>query len=153
MVRIDGAKLAHTFRRSSTDEDGTGTNTTIEHASIHQKCAPQLTALSHKKKIDLTGIGSRPNTILLDFLKCYTKEHAKTTNIGAGAPVSSSSEGGGNSNKDNPDTCRSVEKAYTSCHLSVMGTGNYNGHKQCGDPLQEWLDCCLMTKKGRTPPR
>ena len=149
MVRLDGAKLAHTFRRSSTD--GTGT-TIVDDASIHPKCAPQLTALSHKKKIDLTGIGSRPNTILLDFLKCYTKEHAKTTNIGAGAPVSSSSEGGGNSNKDNPDTCRSVEKAYNNCHLSVMGTGNYNGHKQCGDPLQEWLDCCLMTKKGRTPP-
>ena len=151
MVRIDGVKLAHTFRRSSTDEDGTGT-TTVDDVIIHQKCAPQLTALSHKKKIDLTGIGSRPNTILLDFLKCYTKGHAKTTNIVAGAGAFSSSERGGIPNKER-DTCRSVEKAYNNCHLSVMGTGNYNGHKQCGDPLQEWLDCCLMTKTGRIPPR
>lgn len=96
-------------------------------------------------------IGSRPNNILLDFLKCYTKVQAKK-NVETQAL---SSNGGGvhvHVHDNDKDTCRSVEKSYNNFHLSVIGTGNYNGHKQCGDQLQDWLECYVITK-GRTQPR
>jgi len=93
-------------------------------STSNSKCEKLLKALSKKKSIPLTAIGSRSNNLLVDFLKCHTKVLSK-------------------------DYCKPVEKVYKGCHSSVMGTGNYNGAKDCGNELQEWMECCMKMEIGR----
>jgi len=98
----------------------------VEGPTIHEdlrevvqggRCETHLEAVHKKKTIDLAAIGSRPNNLLLAFLKCH---------------------------KVIQSDCKDYIKAYTKCHGSVMGTGNYNGQKHCGDELKKWLECATF---------
>ena len=84
-----------------------------------KRCQKVLASLSKQKSIPLDAIGSRSNNLLLEVLKCQTKVLARAR----------------------ASPCKTVEKSYSSCHASVMGTGNFKGKKHCGEELGEWLDC------------
>ena len=112
MTVVEGSKILKDF---------------ADFVESNPKCSKQFTAVSKKKHIDLEDIGSRPNNLMLEFLKCHTKVVQKT----------------------NQDTaCKGLEKSYLSCHASVMGTGNFNGQKHCGEQLKEWLECCSSSAAG-----
>ena len=95
---------------------GSKTHEDFRDSVSQTRCEKLLATLSKKKKINLQDIGSRSNNLLLDFLKCHTKLRRHN--------------------------CKTAEKLYGSCHASVMGTGNYNNQKDCGDELHQWLECC-----------
>jgi hypothetical protein len=37
--------------------------------------------------------------------------------------------------------CGDVERKYTLCHKSIMGTGEYEGRQDCGLELSAFFDC------------
>lgn len=88
----------------------------LEEATIEPKCQAYAKSISRKKSIDLEAIGTPTNNHLVDFLRCQAKARKKCTN---------------------------VEKAYAKCHSSVMGTGSFQGKKNCGEELEKFLDCAL----------
>ncbi|MGK3743089.1 MAG: hypothetical protein ACI90V_009945 [Bacillariaceae sp.] len=102
------------------------------NATIDEKCDKYLKLIKRKKKIDLEAIGSKQNNILLDLLRCQSKQQMSTTRMK------------NNSSNDNNNNCNNVEKLYTKCHCSVMGTGNFNGRKNCSEELKCFLDCVII---------
>jgi hypothetical protein len=44
------------------------------NATIDEKCDRYLKLIKRKKKIDLEAIGSKQNNILLDLLRCQSKQ-------------------------------------------------------------------------------
>ena len=87
----------------------------MEKIEATAKCQKYLTPILRKKKaIPLDSIGSPRNNQLLDFLYCQTKASK---------------------------TCKKADKAYRSCHASVMGTGSYDGRKHCADELEALFHC------------
>mmetsp|Transcript_16461 Transcript_16461/g.33832 ORF Transcript_16461/g.33832 Transcript_16461/m.33832 type:complete len:117 (-) Transcript_16461:1228-1578(-) len=106
--------------------DGRTIHGRFEESSRGSRCEKHLGALRKKKAIDLESIGSRPNNLLLEFLKCRNK-HQKSKN--------------GGENNDTNGPCGAIEKAHAGCHASVMGTGSFGGRRHCGNELGEWLGC------------
>ena len=104
------------------------------NATIDEKCDKYLKLIKRKKKIDLEAIGSEQNNILLDLLRCQSKQMMSTRRMTTDS---------NNSPNSNNNGCSNVEKVYTKCHSSVMGTGNFNGRKHCGQELQYFLDCVM----------
>ena len=94
----------------------TGSNIHESKDLIAPKCEKYLASIKRKKKIDLESIGSPPNNILLDLLRCQCK--AKKT-------------------------CKDVEKLYSKCHSSVMGTGSFGGRKNCAEELENLYRCAM----------
>jgi hypothetical protein len=88
------------------------------NATIDEKCDKYLKLIKRKKKIDLEAIGSKQNNILLNLLRCQSKQMSIRRMK--------------NDSNNNNNGCSNVEKFYTKCHSSVMGTGNFNGRKHCG---------------------
>jgi hypothetical protein len=84
---------------------------------IEGKCKKYLKAIKRKKKIDLEAIGSQQNNSLLDLLRCQSR--AMT------------------------GSCKDHEAKYSKCHSSVMGTGLYNGRKNCGEELEKFFGCIV----------
>jgi hypothetical protein len=90
----------------------------INEANIEQKCQKYLKPLARTKRtIDFKAIGSKSNNDLIDLLRCQGKTK--------GMP------------------CIDVEKAYAKCHTSVMGTGIYQGKKNCAEELEKLFSCAL----------
>lgn len=87
---------------------------TIEALDIDPKCQKYVAAIGRKKRVDLDAIGTPANNNVVEFLKCQTR----ATKL-----------------------CVDMNRAYEKCHSSVMGTGNYQGKKHCGEELEKLLDC------------
>lgn len=104
----------------------------IEGSLIHnskvldEKCKKYLKLIKKKKIVDLEAIGSKPNNDVLDLLRCQNKQMVRKIK-----------------NNIDANDCSNIEKMYTKCHSSVMGTGNFEGRKNCGDELQSFLDCTI----------
>jgi hypothetical protein len=90
----------------------------ISEATIEPKCQSFAKSILRKKKIDLESIGTKNNNLLVDFLRCQSKSRKHCTN---------------------------VEKEYAKCHGSVMGTGSFQGKKNCGEELEKLLNCALKS--------
>ena len=94
----------------------------VDGSSIHKssniagKCEKYLKPIKRKKKIDLQSIGNQQNNNLLDLLRCQCKAHK---------------------------SCKDVEKFYSKCHSSVMGTGSFEGRKNCGEELEKLFACAM----------
>lgn len=100
--------------------------------SIAPACAKHYKPLSKKKKrpIDTEAIGTPAYNVLLDLMKCQVKH----PNISGGDDGES---GVGGSAK----RCVKAEKRYAACHAAVMGVGNYNGRKHCGEEMERLYAC------------
>mmetsp|Transcript_7201 Transcript_7201/g.10672 ORF Transcript_7201/g.10672 Transcript_7201/m.10672 type:complete len:102 (-) Transcript_7201:2495-2800(-) len=96
-------------------------STKISSSSIAVKCEKYAKPLLKRKKIiDLDSIGNQQNNNLVDFLNCQCKALK---------------------------ACADVQKSYSNCHSSVMGTGSYVGRKNCGEELEKLLTCVLEAGK------
>mmetsp|Transcript_13709 Transcript_13709/g.15038 ORF Transcript_13709/g.15038 Transcript_13709/m.15038 type:complete len:109 (+) Transcript_13709:50-376(+) len=82
-------------------------------SSVSSKCTLQHKSIK-KKKINLSATGSPANNALVSFLRCQVKA---------------------------TKTCADFEKEYTLCHKSFMGTGSYNGKRECGEELEALYTC------------
>ena len=40
--------------------------------------------------------------------------------------------------------CKGIEKEYSLCHKSFMGTGSYKGKRHCGEELMALYQCVLQ---------
>ena len=90
---------------------------TIHNSTVIEgKCEKYLKSIKRKKKIDLRSIGYQQNNNLLDLLYCQCKVKKE---------------------------CKDVEKMYSKCHSSVMGTGSFNGRKSCGEELKNLFECAI----------
>jgi hypothetical protein len=86
---------------------------------IASKCQSEYNSIKKKKDISLQTTGDQKTNLLLNLLRCQVK--ATTAK-----------------------SCKEIEKEYTKCHQSFMGTGSYKGKKHCGDELQALYDCVLI---------
>eukprot|EP00536_Pseudo-nitzschia_multiseries_P006162 jgi/Psemu1/286277/fgenesh1_pg.128_\ len=121
-----GAETPHVEQQTASTAMDTATATATAppvrlRVPVPVPCEKYLAPLARKKKIDLEAIGSRPNNQLLDLLRCRVAK-IQTANA---------------------EDCRSLARAYASCHASVMGTGSFGGRKHCGAELSGYLDCVL----------
>uniref|UniRef100_A0A7S0C4A7 Uncharacterized protein n=1 Tax=Proboscia inermis TaxID=420281 RepID=A0A7S0C4A7_9STRA len=78
--------------------------------ALEPKCTPLVKPIK-RKRISLSNIGTPPNNILVDLLRCQCR--VKKT-----------------------ERCSSLVKSYSVCHGNVMGTGQYQGRSNCGDELE-----------------
>lgn len=85
----------------------------VKTTSFAPKCERFLAPIA-KKTIDLDQIGHQHNNSLLDLIRCQQKALK---------------------------ICATEEKKYSACHASVMGTGSYNGNKNCGAELELFMSC------------
>jgi len=91
----------------------------INPDDIAPRCAVKfLKPVVKLSKIDLDLIGNRKNNILLDLLRCQVRAEK---------------------------SCKLLHKRYESCHASVMGTGNFEGKKNCGAELEDLFQCALTS--------
>jgi len=86
-----------------------------EEDRIAPRCAKYAQSVQRLKSIDLDAIGDRKNNVLLDFLRCQVKAD-KTR-------------------------CQKESKLYENCHAGVMGIGNFEGRKNCGEELEVLYRC------------
>ncbi len=84
----------------------------------HAKCEKFLKKVMKAMPIEFKETGSRDNNLLVKFLQCQTKYQSN---------------------------CAKSKSMYQACHASFMGTGNFNGHTNCGVFLQEWYECIRKT--------
>ena len=101
--------------------------------SIAPACLKYYKPLSKKKKkpIDMDAIGTPTYNVLFDLMKCQVKHPNKTA----------SSNTNGDDVKAIKSSCIKVERAYSACHAAVMGVGNYNGSKHCGEQMERLFTC------------
>jgi hypothetical protein len=95
----------------------------VEEGRLHKsseavapKCQQFLSSIKRKQKIDLDAIGSQANNNLVDLLRCQCRAEK---------------------------ICKDIEKSYSKCHSSVMGTGSYAGRKTCSDELETLFNCAM----------
>jgi hypothetical protein len=107
------------------------TNNDLPHiTSIAPACHKHFNSLPKRKKkayIDTEAIGSPSYNILLDYLRCQVK-HPNTATDAA-------------TNLEKKKECVKLEKMYSACHMAVMGVGNYNGSKHCGEEMRQLFAC------------
>jgi len=72
--------------------------------------------------IDLEALGDPHYNNFLKFVKCQSK-----------------------STKEVP--CKLDEKAYDTCHTSIMGVGSYKGKKSCADEIKTLVACAMTGSK------
>ena len=89
---------------------------TIHNSTIELKCEKYLKSIKRKKNIDPQSIGSQHNNNLLDLMFCQSKTRK---------------------------SCKRVEKMYKDCHKSVMGTGSFEGRKNCGNEFMRLYECTI----------
>ena len=92
----------------------------------HDSCLKYYKPLSIKKKkqIDMNAIGTPTYNMLLDLLKCQVKHPNIITSDG-----------------DAKKSCAKAEKNYNACHAAVMGVGNFNGMRHCGEEMEKLNKC------------
>ena len=98
--------------------------------SISPSCHKFYNALPKRKKkaiIDTEAIGTPSYNVLLDFIRCQVKHPNATTD--------------GIIDTEKKKECVKLEKMYSACHMAVMGVGNYNGKKNCGEGLRDLIKC------------
>lgn len=78
--------------------------------------------------IDVKAIGTPSYNILLDFLRCQAK-HPNPTSPEAKVDEEKKKE------------CMKLAKMYSTCHMAVMGVGNYKGKKHCATEMTELFKC------------
>jgi hypothetical protein len=89
----------------------------INPEKVAPRCAAKyLKPVAKLSNIDLERIGDRKNNILLDLLRCQVKVEK---------------------------SCKPRQRSYELCHASVMGTGNFEGRKDCGKELESLFQCAL----------
>ena len=82
--------------------------------TVSPRCRDMLKKVSSKKSVDLTKTGDSRTNLLLNFLQCQVKA---------------------------TKTCMKEEKSYSNCHKSVMGTGSYDGRRDCGCEMEKLYYC------------
>ena len=85
---------------------------------VADKCASEYKSIAKKKKISLEATGDILNNALVTFLQCQVKAVSKG--------------------------CKGIEKEYSLCHKSFMGTGSYKGKRHCGEELMALYQCVLQ---------
>ncbi|KAL3782997.1 hypothetical protein ACHAWO_011715 [Cyclotella atomus] len=98
--------------------------------SINPSCQKQFNSLPKRKKkaiIDTDAIGTPTYNILLEFLRCQVKHPNTTFDAATGS--------------DKKKECLKPEKMYSACHMAVMGVGNYEGKKHCGEEMLQLFQC------------
>jgi len=100
-------------------------------------CVKYHKPLSKKKKkkktIEMDAIGTPTYNLLLELMKCQVK-HPNL--VATDSSVSADNTAGSGAKK-----CVKIEKAYSACHAAVMGVGNYNGRKHCGEEMEQLFLC------------
>lgn len=96
--------------------------------AISPACAKHLRPLAKKRKkpIDTSAIGTPAYNLLLDLLRCQAKHPNRSEGSRSGA---------------NAKECVKTEKMYSACHAAVMGVGNYQGRKNCGEEMERLFAC------------
>lgn len=82
---------------------------------VAPKCSKLIQPL-RGKAVDLHATGDRQTNALIKVLKCQTKETKK---------------------------CGSELERYLRCHNSIMGSGVYEGKKNCGPELMALFMCAF----------
>ena len=102
-------------------------------SEISPQCVKYYKPIAKKKKkaIDLNDIGAPRYNLLLDLMKCQVKH----PNTEANTPSGHGEKATG------PKSCTKLEKAYNSCHASIMGVGNFKGRKSCGQEIESLFTC------------
>ena len=100
----------------------TGSNDSSGHSSSTgtPKCQSEYNAVRKKKRINLDTTGDKKTNSLLSYLQCQVQKN--------GLP-------------NVKILCNDISKEYTKCHQSFMGTGSYQGRKDCGKEMNELWDC------------
>mmetsp|Transcript_3375 Transcript_3375/g.5120 ORF Transcript_3375/g.5120 Transcript_3375/m.5120 type:complete len:113 (+) Transcript_3375:71-409(+) len=89
---------------------------------VADKCKAGHKSIANKKKeISMDTTGEQKTNMLLEFLRCQVKTNAKN--------------------------CKDIEKEYTLCHKSFMGTGSYKGMRHCGKPMAALYQCVISSSK------
>lgn len=100
--------------------------------NVAPKCLKYHKPLSKKKKkpVDMDGIGTPGYNLLLDFLRCQAKH-----------PNLDGDRAGGSVARAPAKRCVKEEKKYSACHASVMGVGNFEGRRHCGEEMERLFLC------------
>lgn len=84
----------------------------------------------------MDAIGTPTYNILLDLMRCQVKHpHIIQQNNGDDGSISDGNSG------SNAKQCAKVGKSYSACHAAVMGVGNFNGRKHCGEEMEQLFQC------------
>lgn len=91
---------------------------TINADHVAPRCVKYLKSVE-KKSIESDSIGDSKNNRLLGLIRCQVKA--------------------------NKSKCNNESKRYENCHAGVMGVGNFEGRKHCGQELETLYNCALSS--------
>ncbi|KAL3804126.1 hypothetical protein HJC23_013645 [Cyclotella cryptica] len=103
-------------------------------SSISPSCHKLYKTFLRKKKMDTEAIGTPSYNLFLDFLRCPVK-HPNIRLDTVDAKTDATSE------QRKKEECIKIEKIYSMCHAAVMGVGNFNGRRHCGEEMDRLFLC------------
>ena len=96
-----------------------GSKVATNDDTIAPRCVKYHNSVRKLKSIDLDAIGDRKNNVLLDLIRCQVKADKAA--------------------------CQRESKLYENCHAGVMGIGNFEGRKNCGQELEVLYKCLFSS--------